>query len=232
MKEGVIFYPFNAQSNCRAVANHNLTHIFITHGESNNITSVIPIARLYDHVITACNAGIDRLIAHKIFSQYDVETGRIIPMVDTFIGKTGIYYTGKGTRAIFYVPTWEGGFEHENYSILTNIEQVINTLLLLSKHYQINHIVIRPHPNTGHRLQNYHQFFIEIVETLSHKGLKLTLYKPHVWFTFSQAWKLRRNDGTLTSELSKFNAVIGLCYISAIEIQLLNENLFYYLSCS
>lgn len=232
LKEGVIFYPFNAQSNCRAVANRNLTHIFITHGESNKITSVKPIVRIYDHVITAGNAGIDRLIAHKIFSQYDVEAGRIIPMGDTFIGKTGLDHTGKGIPAIFYVPTWEGGIEQENYSSLSYVGQVTNTLHLLSKHYQINEIVIRPHPNTGHRLQNYHQFLMDIVKTLLHKGLKVTLYKPHVGLTFSQAWKLRRNGGTLTSDLSKFYAIIGLCDISAIESQLLNENIFYYLFCS
>lgn len=232
LTEGVIFYPFNAQSNCRAVANRKLTHIFITHGESNKITSVKPITRIYDHVITAGKAGIDRFLSHKIFSQYDVDAGRIIPMGDTFIGKTGLSSKKTGIPVIFYAPTWEGGIEQENYSSLSHVTQVVNTLFLLSKHHQLNQIVIRPHPNTGHRLSSYHQFLIDIVEALLHKGLKITLYKPHVGLTFSQAWKLRREGVSLTSDLSKFYAPVGLCDISAVESQLLNENIFYYLFCS
>ncbi|VTP78858.1 CDP-glycerol glycerophosphotransferase [Haemophilus influenzae] len=232
LTEGVIFYPFNAKSNCRAVANRKLTHIFITHGESNKITSVKPITRIYDHVITAGKAGVDRFLSNKIFSQYDVDTGRIIPMGDTFIGKTGLDCTGKGTPVIFYAPTWEGGIEQENYSSIAHINQVVATILQLSEYYQVKHVAIRPHPNTGHRLPKYHQFLIDIVEALLHKGLKITLYKPHVGLTFFQAWKLRREGVSLTSDLSKFYAPIGLCDISAVESQLLNENIFYYLFCS
>lgn len=68
LESGVIFYPFNAQSNCRAVANRNLTHIFITHGESNKVSSIKPIIRIYDYVITAGQAGIDRYLTNNIFS--------------------------------------------------------------------------------------------------------------------------------------------------------------------
>ncbi|MED8766272.1 hypothetical protein RCL70_09545, partial [Escherichia marmotae] len=64
----VVFYLFNAQSNCRVVANRNLVHIFVTHGESNKLASVKPIIRIYDYVITAGDAGIDRYLKAGIFS--------------------------------------------------------------------------------------------------------------------------------------------------------------------
>ena len=41
-KYKVVFYLFNAQSNCRIVANRTAKHIFVTHGESNKISSVKP----------------------------------------------------------------------------------------------------------------------------------------------------------------------------------------------
>ncbi|HHF5975265.1 TPA: CDP-glycerol glycerophosphotransferase [Haemophilus influenzae] len=232
LTEGVIFYPFNAQSNCRAVANRKLTHIFITHGESNKITSVKPITRIYDHVITAGKAGVDRFLSHKIFSQYDVDTGRIIPMGDTFIGKTGLDCTGKGTPVIFYAPTWEGGIEQENYSSLAHINQVVATILQLSEYYQVKHVAIRPHPNTGHRRPEYHNFLLRIIESLQAKSLKLVLFKPYLNFSFAQEWKLKRRDVVFKTNFSEFSAVVGLCDISAMETQLLNENIYYYLFCS
>ncbi|HHF6214045.1 TPA: CDP-glycerol glycerophosphotransferase [Haemophilus influenzae] len=232
LTEGVIFYPFNAQSNCRAVANRKLTHIFITHGESNKITSIKPITRIYDHVITAGKAGVDRFLSHKIFSQYDVDTGRIIPMGDTFIGKTGLDCTGKGTPVIFYAPTWEGGIEQENYSSLAHINQVVATILQLSEYYQVKHVAIRPHLNTGHRRPEYHNFLLRIIESLQAKSLKLVLFKPHLNFSFAQEWKLKRRDVVFKTNFSEFSAVVGLCDISAMETQLLNENIYYYLFCS
>ncbi|HCD2583460.1 TPA: hypothetical protein NBL25_004833, partial [Escherichia coli] len=36
----IVFYLFNAQSNCRIVANRNLIHVFVTHGESHKLASV------------------------------------------------------------------------------------------------------------------------------------------------------------------------------------------------
>ena len=57
---GTVFYPFNAASNTRLVANRRLKHIFVTHGESNKICSVKPIIRIYDIVCVAGQAGIDR----------------------------------------------------------------------------------------------------------------------------------------------------------------------------
>lgn len=231
LTDGVIFYPFNAQSNCRAVANRNLTHIFITHGESNKISSVKPIVRIYDYVITAGQAGIDRYLMHKIFSQYDVDAGRIIPFGNTFIGKTGLSFQGAGQKVIFYAPTWEGGIEQENYSSLSYIEAVSKSLIEAAKFYQIDTIVIKPHPNTGHRLKVYIDHLYELVKCLKNSHANVIVFKPHTNLTWFQMFKYQKLDVLFVDNLSDYHAIVGFCDISAMETQFLNENILYYLFC-
>ncbi|URL02554.1 CDP-glycerol glycerophosphotransferase [Avibacterium sp. 20-126] len=231
LREGIIFYPFNAQSNCRAVANRNLIHIFITHGESSKISSVKPIIRIYDYVMTAGDAGIDRFFNHKIFFPADLE--RLITGGDTFVGKTGLSDSSDNTTpVIFYAPTWEGGIPQENYSSLSYTELVTRVILQLSQCYHTDHIVIRSHPNTGYRLAEYKEFLLHLIENLLKESKKLILFKPHLNFSLLQTWKLKRKGVCLVDTLQHFNAVFGLCDISAVETQLLNENIPYYLFCS
>ncbi|EIJ68768.1 hypothetical protein [Pasteurella bettyae] len=232
LTSGIIFYPFNAQSNCRAVANRRLTHIFITHGESNKIASVKPIIRIYDHIITAGQAGIERFLANKIFNCYDVNSGRLVKMGDTFIGRTGLASVGQGKKTIFYAPTWEGGIELENYSSLSYTNEVANCMKHFSKQYDVNTVLIKPHPNTGHRCREYNQYLISLVELLLSEGLKIVLFKPHITIPFHIVWRLKRKGVVFESELNKYYAVLGFCDISAIETQFLNEQIYYYIFCS
>lgn len=231
LTEGTIFYPFNTQSNSRIVANRKLKHIFITHGESNKISSVKPIIRIYDYVITAGQAGIDRYLQHKIFSQYDIDTGRVITLGNTFIGKTGLSTDKTGQKAIFYAPTWEGGVEQENYSSLKNIELVVQSLQKASELYNTSHIVIRPHPNTGHRKPEYIQNLIEISKLLQAKNIQVSLFNSQISLSFLQKIGLKRKGIKLVDKLNIFYSEIGFCDISAMETQFLNEDISYYLFC-
>lgn len=232
LEKGVIFYPFNAQSNCRAVANRKLTHVFITHGESSKISSVKPIIRIYDYVITAGQAGIERYLKHKIFSQYDVDVGRIIPLGDTFIGRTGLSTDGLGESVVFYAPTWEGGIEQENYSSLAFVEIVSKYLMQASKCHQVNTIVIKPHPNTGHRLKEYRGFLLKIVKILRDNNLKVVMFKPHIQRNLLQFLQYKRLGIQFKRDLKNYRATIGFCDLSAVETQFLNEDISYYLFCS
>ncbi|GAB1668839.1 hypothetical protein Mh1961_20590 [Mannheimia haemolytica] len=232
LERGVIFYPFNAESNCRAAANRKLKHIFITHGESNKISSVKPIIRIYDYVITAGKAGIDRFLSHKIFNHYDIESGRLMMMGDTFIGRTGLSPLGKGKKSVFYAPTWEGGIEQENYSSLSNIGYVEYSLSHICERYNIDTIVIKSHPNTGHRRKEYITNLITLITKLLERKFEVILFKPHVNFPFRIVWSLRHKGLKFKSQLGEYYAAIGFCDISAIETQLLNENIFYYLFCN
>lgn len=229
LEKGVIFYPFNAQSNVRAVANRKLKHIFITHGESNKAASVKPIIRIYDYVVTAGQVGINRFLDNGIFTQHDVDCGRLITMGDTFVGKTGLNEKNTGKPCIFYAPTWEGGIEQENYSSLANVDLVAKTLKALADEYCTPQIVIRPHPNTGHRLPIYYQNLLRLVEELSAIGLKIAIFRQNFTVSLVLKWKFRRLGIAFIDELNLFSAKFGLCDISAMETQLLNEDIPYYL---
>lgn len=227
--KGIVFYPFNAQSNCRAVANRNLNHIFITHGESNKISSIKPIIRIYDYVITAGQAGIDRYLANNIFSQYDVDRGRIIPLGNTFIGKTGLAPVGMGQGVVFYAPTWEGGIEKENYSSLSHIDMIAKTLIETANGYHINTIVIKPHPNTGHRIKDYINHIYKLARYLKNQQLQVVIFKPYLKTSWIQLLKYKNLDITFVDNLAGYYAVVGFCDLSAVETQFLNENIPYYL---
>lgn len=229
---GVVFYPFNAQSNCRAVANRKLTHIFITHGESNKVSSVKPIIRIYDYVITAGQAGIDRYLANGIFSQYDVDMGRIIPLGNTFIGKTGLAPKGVGQAVVFYAPTWEGGIEQENYSSLSYTQWVAKSLVDAAKTHQANTIVIKPHPNTGHRIKTYTNYIYELARQLKDEQLQVVVFKPYLKTTWIQSLRCKNIGITFVNSLADYYAVLGFCDVSAVETQFLNEEISYYLFLS
>ncbi|HAZ3930178.1 TPA: hypothetical protein J1446_004567, partial [Escherichia coli] len=126
-KGKVVLYLFNAQSNCRLVANRSLVHIFVTHGESHKLASIKPIIRIYDYVVTSGNVGIDRFLKSGIFSPYDVQSGRIITLGDTFLGSNEFHYNFD-SNALVYAPTWEGGVPEENYCSLqeVNINKIID----------------------------------------------------------------------------------------------------------
>lgn len=226
LSSGVVFYPFNAQSNTRSVANRRLKHIFVTHGESNKIASIKPIIRIYDYVTTAGQAGIDRFLAHQIFTQHDIDLGRLIMMGDTFIGETGLLCHGQGIPCIFYAPTWEGGVQHENYSSLSHVEIMSKTIINLCEKYGVHHVVLKPHPNTGHRLPIYKQYLWRLAYDLSSQNLNVTIHKN---FSISKwkSWKLRKKNIDISDTLNNFYAMEGLCDISAIETQLLNEDIPY-----
>lgn len=230
LSSGIIFYPFNAQSNARTAANRNLKHIFVTHGESSKAASVKPIIRIYDHVTTAGQAGIDRFLAHRIFSTHDVESGRLIKMGNTFVGNTGLgNHLSDGLPCIFYAPTWEGGIESENYSSLSHTEALSLTLSTLAKQHQTAAIVIRPHPNTGHRLKTYRKHLIKLMVALSQNGLSVIIQTQNLPLSLREKWVCRRHKITWCDHISAYRALFGLCDISAMETQLLNENIPYYL---
>lgn len=231
LSDGIVFYPFNALSNCRCAANRRLTHIFITHGESNKVSSVKPILRIYDFVAAAGQAGIDRLLQHRIFTPYDVQTGRLIKMGSTFIGRTGLNPEAE-EQIIFYAPTWEGGIPSENYSSLQNTDLVLHYIKQACKRHGVRHVLIRPHPNTGHRLPEYRKHLTDLVCRLKTEGMRVTLYTGQLKPSLLQRIKFKRHGTAQTETLNGFRAAAAFCDLSAMETQLLNENISYHIFSS
>lgn len=253
-----VFYPFNAQSNCRAVANRNLLHIFITHGESNKVASIKPIIRIYDYVVTAGQAGIDRYLNHGIFFPADV-AHRLLPLGDTFIGQTGLASpqreqqgdltasslgateanpildiaqgqdaTNQPEAVLFFAPTWEGGISRENYSSLSFPTATIHYLLQACALYRLNKILIKPHPNTGHRDKLIFYCFLKQLCLTKPKHIEVVVFDRYIAFPPFKK-RLLRHKLKFTQQLGQYSAPLAFCDISAVETQLLNENIPYYI---
>lgn len=230
LNDGIVFYPFNAQSNTRFVANRKLKHIFITHGESNKISSTKPIIRIYDHVITAGEAGIKRYLDTRIFNQYDLLYKRIIMMGDTFVGRTGLSASNeKKQKVLFYAPTWEGGIESENYSSLEYPDFVVQQLLKACSLYNVNTILIKPHPNTGHRKKGFFYSFISSLYKVKDRNITVLLYQGDINLSYMDKYRLKRKGIIFIGDLSLYFPTIAFCDVSAIETQLLNENILHYI---
>jgi len=224
VENSIIFYLFNAQSNCRIVAYREAKHIFVTHGESNKLPSIKPILRIYDYVSVAGQAGIERLLEHKIFNKCDLENNKIIKMGNTFIGNLKYNYD-ISSNTMLYAPTWEGGLKEENYSSITNKIDSFKLLVKYAKQNNIHTIILQPHPNTGHRDKRYLYYLYKGIKYLFKKNIKV-LIKPinsslfkFIFFRFKNYF----------IENKSYNVKIAFCDVSAIEVQLLDKNIPYYI---
>ncbi|HEG0338574.1 TPA: hypothetical protein SB330_000971 [Campylobacter coli] len=215
----VVFYLFNAQSNCRILTYRNAKHIFITHGESNKLASIKPIIRIYDYVVCAGDAGVNRYLENGIFSRYDVENHRVIKMGDTFIGKSPFKKANDNKNAyILYAPTWEGGIKSEQYSSLSEDLYAFKIIQKYAQESGIKKIIIQPHPNTGHRDKKYKKYLDQGIKFLKSYNLEVEnigIYNHKI--SFLNKFFLKRSNQDIYPIYQAFVDV------SAMEIQLLNE---------
>lgn len=214
-----VFYLFNAQSNCRMVAFRNVSHIFITHGESNKKSSVKPIIRIYDHVVTSGQVGIDRYLKAGIFTNHDIQESRVIKLGNTFVGQNNYTYD-KNSRTLLYAPTWEGGVLDENFSSIT--ESTHEILLNVIKEQGIKRVVIQIHPNLGHRDPRYRIYFEGFVKNLTKLNVNVMILKNDL--TLKNRFEAFRKSFKYISSDKKVNISYAITDISAMEIQLLVRN--------
>lgn len=216
----VVFYLFNAQSNCRMVAFRNVSHVFITHGESNKKSSVKPITRIYDHVVTSGQVGIDRYIKAGIFSKHDVEDNRVIRLGNTFVGQNNYHYD-RDSRTLLYAPTWEGGVPDENFSSIA--KDTYKLLLEVIKDKKIKKIFIQTHPNLGHRDKSYKVTFEKILMKLIKQDVNVFVVKKTV--SMSDRIQAFRKGFKYISSSKPVNVSHAITDISAMEVQLLVKNI-------
>lgn len=214
----IVFYLFNAQSNCRMVAFRNVHHVFVTHGESNKLASVKPIIRIYDYIIVSGQMGIDRYLHYKIFNKQDVLDNRIIKMGNTFTGKS-LYQYSANSKTILYAPTWEGGVSNENYSSIS--PEVSEKLLALIRKFDINSLIIQPHPNLGHRDKTYLKKLDLMINFFYKRNIAIILKKTH--FSWKEKFMFKRlylEDGNKNN-----NILFAVVDVSAMEMQLISQNI-------
>ena len=221
IKNKVVFYLFNAQSNCRVVARRDLTHVFVTHGESHKLASIKPIIRIYDFVISSGQVGIDRFLKAGIFNLSNIQDEqRVIPMGNTFIGQAD-YQFDSSAEALLYAPTWEGGVPNENYSSLsmktgTYLSQII-------KNIQISTLYIQVHPNLGHRDKKYIHYLKKTIQQLRKLKLSIVLIKSNIQFRdyfIFQGCEIRSRDAE-----QKYKIQAALVDISAMEMQCISASI-------
>ncbi|WP_216937543.1 MULTISPECIES: hypothetical protein [unclassified Acinetobacter] len=217
----VVFYLFNAQSNCKITARRDLTHIFVTHGESHKLASIKPIIRIYDFVITSGQVGIERFLKASIFNPYNIQhEHRVLTMGDTFIGQNA-YVFASDSQSLLYAPTWEGGIPEENYSSIG--VQATKILSHIIQQYGIKKLYIQLHPNLGHRDKEYFFHFKKMMNELKKSPVEIVLVKSQV--KLADHWLYR--GYTLISQSYKPEIKISAAVtdISAMEMQLINKKI-------
>ncbi|EAI0177841.1 hypothetical protein JOT59_001447 [Campylobacter coli] len=216
----VVFYLFNAQSNCSIVACRDTKHIFVTHGESNKLASIKPIIRIYDYIICAGDMGVSRYLQNKIFNTQDIQTNRVIKMGDTFIGKSPFKKANDNKNAyILYAPTWEGGIESEQYSSLSEDLHAFKIIQKYARESGIKKIIIQPHPNTGHRDKKYKKYLNQGIKFLKSHNLEV----ENIGIYNNKSNLLTKIFSSRKSGRSTYPVYQAFVDVSAMEIQLLNE---------
>lgn len=216
-----VFYLFNAQSNCKITARRDLTHIFVSHGESHKLASIKPIFRIYDFVITSGQVGIERFLKAGIFNLCNIEQEfRVMKMGDTFIGQNPYVYSSE-SQSLLYAPTWEGGVPFENYSSIG--EKATKILIDIIQKNNIHQLYIQPHPNLGHRDREYIRCFKIMIKALKKLPIKLVIIKPNICFADHLNYKGCAFLMQHTQEAIMVSAAV--VDISAMEMQLVNKNI-------
>ncbi len=216
----VVFYLFNAQSNCRMVAFRNVSHVFITHGESNKKSSVKPIVRIYDHVITSGQVGIDRYLKAGLFTESDIKDNRVIRLGSTFVGQNNYFYE-KESRTLLYAPTWEGGVPDENFSSIS--DRIKDLLAKVIRNNSIEKVIIQKHPNLGHRDKSYISALNNIILILVQSGIKVSIISSKA--SLKEKLKALHVGFKYISPNERTNVSHAITDISAMEVQLLVKNI-------
>jgi len=174
---GVVFYPFNSQSNMNAVTNRRAFHVLTLHGESNKLASNRPAARLYDYICIAGPIARDRYLDAGIFTPAEVDQGRLVMVGDSFVQRVNWIEPAAASQegAVLYCPTWEGyGNGADNY---TSISAQAGFALCADATRIIgcDTIIVKPHPYLGLLRHKLLVDFVKGIRFLKSKGFTVKL---------------------------------------------------------
>jgi hypothetical protein len=153
------FYANNSANNTHFVRRLSVTHILLLHGESDKVSSISNVSRMYDKLFVAGQAAIDRYAHAGI--RMDANSFEIIgrPQADKIL--TG---QNNNKKTILYAPTWEGYFEDSSYSSLPWGKELIQ--MILEYDNAIN-IIFRAHPLNGTVDPRYREEYDKIITLLA-----------------------------------------------------------------
>jgi hypothetical protein len=211
----IIFYPYNAQSNCRLILNRSACHVFLTHGESNKKASVNRMARLYDYVLAAGDISSQRYVNSGVFTRQDIEAGRVIRVGASLSAKCLEYTTAAGNPCLVYMPTWEGGLDEENFSSIA-CQDIADILWSILQGLNIQRILIKCHPNTGGRIRVYKTALALLINSLMEKDIDVYV-DPDSEIFLKKYPELQRK---VNFDRFKLNVLWGVVDVSAAEFML------------
>lgn len=161
-KVQVLFYVNNNQANFTPLRLNNLTHVHLSHGESEKSSMVSNQLKAYDRAFIAGLAARERILAHVrgIDPSHLVEIGR--PQLD---GHQTSETPPMGRLTVLYAPTWEGDSDSMAYSSLASIGPKLVNLLGNDPRIQFK---FRAHPKTGSRSLVHREHLRLISRTLGY----------------------------------------------------------------
>lgn len=217
----VVIYPYNAQTNARLMLNRRCAHVFVGHGDSNKKASCNPLVRAYDHVLVAGELSRQRLVDQGILRPSQTRDHSICigtSVIDERHAALYRYGPSGSDASLGYFPTWEGGFEAENYSSLAE-PATASLLRALTRKLSVSSVLIDPHPNLGQRQPRYGKALRAVVEKLMSSGIQVEVrwkenkthaLKPLQDFIAKGAIRLREDQAALRYAAVDVSAAEGI----------------------
>ncbi|MDQ0322295.1 hypothetical protein QO002_004501 [Pararhizobium capsulatum DSM 1112] len=183
---GCIYYFFNSPENVKLIKNRMHAHVFLGHGESNKRASLHPLYRMYDYLLVAGPYAGERLKQYGLLNQVTLSE-RMLDIGGAGVANIGLedlLITGNGeidpeSRALLYMPTWEGGLKEENYSTLD--EPLLGDFLAeTAAKFSLDTVYIKPHPNTGNRIRQQKKRLAGLIAKLNALGIKVVIPKKDI----------------------------------------------------
>lgn len=139
----LVLYPNNREKNVNSLRHHQLTHIFINHGESDKSVNQSKMLMAYDYLFVGGPLAEQRLRSAGL----PIRDGQIVhvgrPQAELFL--VNVPQTER-IEKILYAPTWEGGVAATSYSSVGPVGLKLLRDLAASGKYEV---AIKPHPLTG-----------------------------------------------------------------------------------
>lgn len=139
----VAFYLAYGEKNGTLMRDASIKHVMLMHGDSDKSTSANPLARGFDEVWVAGQAGADRYAAAGI----DIPPERF-----AFVGRPQVQPLRVGPRGtlprtVFYAPTFEGYYDHTSHTSLDTMGvELVRRILAEFPGVQV---WFKPHPASG-----------------------------------------------------------------------------------
>ncbi|MFD1214845.1 CDP-glycerol glycerophosphotransferase family protein, partial [Arthrobacter sp. GCM10027362] len=133
-----VFYVNASSGNGAMVRFHELTHVYLGHGDSDKPPSYNPTHAMYDKIFAAGEAATRRYADHGVSIPRDKFqiVGR--PQLEDVLPARP---AGAGSPVVLYAPTWRGHVEETFFHSLPVGEKIVRSLLDRGAT-----VIFRPHP--------------------------------------------------------------------------------------